>query len=155
MSLIRRLLGKAPSVPAHKVGQVELRTPWARLSSTRADHVGCYLTITNVGRSADRLLAAACPMAARVEIHAIKVVGSDIAMRRLENGLAVPADTTLTLKPRGYHLLLRDLKSPLAKGARVPLTLSFEQAGSIALEFPVEDEGPVGDDVLVEKGQPG
>ena len=42
----------------------------------------------------------------RIELHGIKVVGADIDMRPLANGVAIPAGNTMTLKPRGYHLLL-------------------------------------------------
>jgi periplasmic copper chaperone A len=65
----------------------------------------------------------------------------------------VPPDTAITLKPRGYHLLM-ELKAPLAKGQRVPVTLTFEKAGAHQIELLVEAAGPVGNETLVE-GQPG
>ena len=76
-------------------------------------------------------------------------------MRPREDGLALPGGVTLTLQPRGYHLLLIGLKAPLAKGTRLPVTLTFEKAGSIDVELLVEAPGPVGNEVLVEERQPG
>ena len=45
------------------------------------------------------------------------MVGADIGMRPLANGVAIPAGNTMTLKPRGYHLLLIGVGAPLVKGA--------------------------------------
>ena len=109
-----------------------------------------FMTLVNQGGEADRLVGAASPMAEKIEIHGIKVVGPDIAMRRLERGVGLPADTTITLKPRGYHLLMQGLKAPLAKGQRVPVTLTFEKAGSQQVELIVEGEGPISDETLHE-----
>jgi copper(I)-binding protein len=76
-----------------------------------------------------------------------------MSMRPLEKGLGLPPDTAITLKPRGYHLLM-DLKAPLAKGQRVPVTLTFEKAGTRQIELVVEAEGPISNETLME-GQPG
>ena len=141
--------------PVSRVGSIEISHPWARASSSKAREAGGFLTIANRGAAPDRLIAAASPVAEKIEVHAIRVVGSDITMRRLDNGLALPVATTLTLKPRGYHLLLQGLKAPLAKGTRLPVRLTFENAGSIEIELTVEAEGLVGKDVLNEGLQPG
>ena len=95
---------------------IDISRPWARTSPTEAGFAGGFFTITNKGREADRLVAADSPAAAKIEIHAIKVVGGGITMRQLEKGLGLPPDTAITLKPRGYHLWI-ELKAPLAKGA--------------------------------------
>jgi copper(I)-binding protein len=157
MSLLRRLLGTAErdGAPAYTVGSLEIRRPWARTASPGASEAAGFFGLANKGDVPDRLLAAESPGASRVEIHAIKVVGGDITMRPLEQGLAVPPNTALTLQPRGYHLMLLGLKAGLAKGSRVPVTLVFEKAGRIAIELGVEDEGPIGNQTLEEKGQPG
>ena len=72
-------------------------------------------------------------------------------MRPLEKGVGLPPATTITLKPRGYHLLLQGLKAPLAKGQRVPVTLSFDKAGPRQVELTVEAEGPIGEDTLLDE----
>ena len=42
--------------------------------------------------------------------------------------LPLPAGKTVELKPGGYHLMLMDLKAPLAKDASVALTLTLRDA---------------------------
>jgi periplasmic copper chaperone A len=132
---------------------IDISRPWARTSPTAQQTAGGFFTVTNKGREADRLIAAESPAAAKVEIHGIRVAGSGITMKPMERGLGVPPDTAITLKPRGYHLLM-ELKAPLAKGQRVPVTLTFEKAGAHQIELLVEAAGPVGNETLVE-GQPG
>jgi periplasmic copper chaperone A len=132
---------------------IEISRPWTRTSPTAAPLAGGFFTVTNKGREADRLIAAESPAATKVELHGIRVVGSGITMRPMEKGLGLPPDTAITLKPRGYHLLL-ELKAPLAEGQRIPVTLTFEKAGARHIELVVEAAGPIGNETLVE-GQPG
>ena len=132
---------------------LEISRPWARAASTAEDLGGGFFTLANTGE-ADRLVGASTDAADRVEIHQIKVVGPDIKMRPVEKGLSVPAHTTITLKPRGYHLLMKGLKAPLVVGDKVPVTLTFEKAGQRRVELVVEAPGLVGDDALNESLQP-
>lgn len=121
-----------------------------RSAATTPQRAGGFFTITNTGTTPDRLVAAASPLAERVEIHAIKVVGADIEMRPLNDGLVVHPGSTLELKPRGYHLLLIGLKVAPARGTRVPVTLTFEKAGTIEVSLAVSTPGPVGAEILDE-----
>ena len=57
----------------------------------------------------------------------------------------------MTLKPRGYHLLLLGVKAPLAKGSTLPVTLTFEKAGAVTVEFAVEEPGLIGEAILNEE----
>lgn len=116
---------------------------------------GGFFSLTNSGTAPDRLLAATSPLAEKVEIQAIKVAGAGITMGPLPDGLFVPADSTLTLKPRGYHLLLTGLAAPLAVAARVPITLQFEDAGQIDFDLAVAEPGMVGNEILVQEAQGG
>jgi copper(I)-binding protein len=136
---------------AGSVGAIEIRQAWARSTSTSAVTAGGFFTVVNKGATADRLVSVSSPVVQRIEIHAIKVVGPDIAMCPLENGLAIPADSSVTLRPRGYHLMMIGLKAPLAVGATVPVTLAFERAGSVDIELTVEAPGIVGEKVLHEE----
>jgi copper(I)-binding protein len=130
---------------------LEISRPWARAATTAENLGGGFFTVANKGNEPDRLVAASTPAAEKVEIQAIKVVGPDIKMQPLDKGLAVPPRTTITLKPRGYHLLLTGLKTPLAVGTKVPVVLTFEKAGTRNVEMVVEAPGLVGEDVLNEK----
>ena len=153
VSWFSRKAKEASGPPSAVHGALEMHKPWARSSSHRRpnDVAGAFLSITNKGPDDDRLVAASSPLAERVEIHGIKVVGANIDMRPLAGGLAVHAGNTTTLKPRGYHLLLLGVKAPLVKGSILTVTLTFETAGAVAVEFAVEEPGLIGKAVLNEE----
>ena len=131
---------------------IDISRPWARTGIIVKDRCAAgFMTLVNKGTEADRLIGAATSLAEKTEIHGIKVVGPDITMRPLEKGVGLPVDTTITLRPRGYHLVMQGLKAPFAKGERVPVTLTFEKAGTREVELIVEGEGPIGDETLHEK----
>ena len=136
--------------PEAALNGLSLRAPWARPNAALLTQVGGFFTLTNTG-AADRLVAAASPLAEKVEIHAIQVVGPDIRMRALPDGLPIPAESTIELKPRGYHLLLMGLEAPPAVGSKLPVTLTFEQAGRMEIELTVGEPGLVGIEILDEE----
>lgn len=64
-----------------------------------------------------------------------------MTMRPLDKGLTIEPGKTVKLAPGGYHLMLMDLKSPLKKGDKVPVTLEFERAGKVKLSLDVQGVG--------------
>lgn len=130
-------------VPAASLGPLQIVKPWARSSSSHADVAGGYMTVVNDGET-DRLVSASCPAAGSLEIHAIRVKGPVLEMRKQDGGLVIPPANQQILKPRGYHLLMSGLASPLAVGSKLPITLVFEKAGSVTVDFAVEAPGAVG-----------
>jgi copper(I)-binding protein len=62
----------------------------------------------------------------------------------MDDGLVIPPANQQILKPRGYHLLMSGLASPLAVGGKLPISLVFEKAGSVTVDFAVEAPGAVG-----------
>lgn len=154
VSWFSRKSKEAPAVPSAVHGALEMHKPWARAASSRhqpRDLAAAFVSITNKGPDDDRLVGASSPLAERIDLHGIKVVGAVIHMRPMANGVVVQAGHTTTLKPRGYHLLVHGVQEPLAKGSMLPLTLTFEKAGAVSVEFVVEDPGLVGEAVLNEE----
>ena len=56
-------------------------------------------------------------VAAMVELHEMSMVDGAMAMQAMPDGLVVAAGRGKVLEPGGYHVMLMDLKQPLAKGA--------------------------------------
>ena len=135
---------------------IAISHPWALTGtvlagSIKEPRVAGFMILANSDGPADRLVAAVSPMAEKIEIHGIKVVGPSITMRLLKQGVGLPVDTTITLKPRGYHLMMWGPKGPLAKGQLVPVTRTFEKAGTREGELVVEGEGIIGNEAMHEK----
>ncbi len=124
----------------YQAGPLKIGHPWARPAlAGRAG--GGYLTVTNTGRAADTLIAAASPVAARVTLHEMRMNGAVMSMRPVK-ALAIAPGATLTLAPGGYHLMLEGLKRELKVGERVPGTLTFQKAGTVNIEFAVQAAPP-------------
>jgi copper(I)-binding protein len=125
----------------YKVGSLEITTPWTRATPPSARTGGGFMTITNKGTTADRLVSARSNASDKVEIHEMQMDGSVMRMRELAKGLEIAPGATVMLKPGSYHIMFMELKAPFAKDARVPLTLVFEKAGSIDIQLDVQAMG--------------
>jgi copper(I)-binding protein len=122
-------------------GDLLIAAPWSRATPQGAAVAGGYVTITNKGTSADRLVSFSTNLAGQPEIHEMKEEGGIMKMRPLKAGLAIPPGATVKLEPGGYHLMLLQLKQPLVAGQRFKATLVFEKAGPVEVEFEVREMG--------------
>src|SRR5690606_26613858 len=97
----------AHGVLAHefKFGDLEIGHPWSRATPHGAQVAGGYMTITNQGSSADRLVSVSSDISDKAEIHEMAVKDGVMTMRPVEGGLEIPAGATIELKPGGYHLM--------------------------------------------------
>ena len=116
---------------------------WVRPTIGEGRVTAAYMKIQNVGTAEDVLRGVQSPKAARVEIHETNMTADGVMkMRVLENGLALPAGGSASLKPGGAHIMILGLDGKLAKGQTLPLTLEFETAGRIEISVPVGTEPP-------------
>ena len=138
-SLLRALLGLVLAVGAASATAAPpiVTDAWIRATPPGAVTAAAYLTIASAG-AADRLLGAATPAAATVEIHTTATEAGSQHMRRLAE-LALPAGGSVRLEPGGRHLMLIDLKAPMVPGTTVALSLQFAEAGTVEIAVPVVD----------------
>ena len=118
---------------------VDVKYAWVRTSVQGQKATGAFMKLT--AKDGAKLVAASSPVAGVTEVHEMKMEG-DIMKMRAVPALDLPAGKTVELKPGGYHVMLLDLKAPLAKGASVPLTLVFQDAKGV--ESKVDLTVPVG-----------
>jgi copper(I)-binding protein len=124
-----------------QTGQVEVKDAWARATPGKAENGAAYLTIESP--VADRLVAASTPVAKKAGLHTMTMEGSVMKMRPL-NGIDVPANQPVTLKPGGIHIMLQGLNEPLQAGKSFLLTLTFEKAGQKQVAVEIEKAGAAG-----------
>ncbi|MCX2723710.1 copper chaperone PCu(A)C [Roseibium salinum] len=125
----------------YKAGDLTLNHPWTRATPPRAKSGGGFVEIVNTGSEADRLIAVSSDAAAKAELHQMTVNDGVMTMRELEGGIEIPAGETVALQPGGLHIMFMGLNHPFEEGARVPVVLTFEKAGDVALELAVEKMG--------------
>ncbi|ASY63037.1 Copper metallochaperone [Sinorhizobium sojae CCBAU 05684] len=111
-------------------GAVKAMLPGAKVG-------GGGFIVKNNGSADDRLIAAESPAAGRVELHEMTMENDVMKMRKLEDGIAVPAGETVGLRSGGLHLMFMEVKKPFAEGDVIPLTLTFEKAGKVDYALPV------------------
>jgi periplasmic copper chaperone A len=122
-------------------GQIEVKDAWARATPGKAENGAAYLTIETP--APDKLVAVSSPAAKKSSLHTMTMDGGVMKMRPLD-GLEVPANQPVTLKPGGVHIMLQGLNEPLQAGKSFPLTLTFEKAGQRQVEVAVEKPGAMG-----------
>ncbi len=118
-------------------GALEITASFTRATLPNAPTGGGYMTIANHGREADRLLSATSPAASVVEIHRMSVENDVMRMQALPDGVEIPPGGTVTLAPGGLHLMFISLAQPFVEGETIPVTLTFEKAGTVDVELPV------------------
>jgi copper(I)-binding protein len=127
-TLFRNLLLIAALGHATAWAQVRIDNAWARATVQGQKATGAFMKLT--APQATQLVAVSSPAAGVAEIHEMKMDGNVMKMRALP-ALDLPAGQTVELRPGGHHLMLMDLKTPLAKDASVALTLTFRDAKGV------------------------
>lgn len=148
-------------------GEISFTGEWARNSPAAATMGAAYLTITSpvddalVGAKVDATIAATAEIHEMVMDHdsmggmgtgttmqmgsmggsTTMPMGGEMVMQEVDR-IDLPAGQAVELKPGGYHIMLIDLVAPLELGGTVQITLVFESAGEITIEFPVLEEAP-------------
>ena len=125
--------------------QVKVDKAWARATVQGQQATGAFMTLT--ATQATQLVAVSTPVAGVAEIHEMKMDAGVMKMRALP-ALNLPAQQAVELKPGGFHLMLMDLKAPLAPNSSVSLTLTFKDAKGVQsqqqLSLPVSSGMPAG-----------
>jgi len=120
----------------YTAGDLHIEHPWSRALPPVAPTGAAYLTIENRGQHSDRLLAADTPIAGHAELH--EHVHEDGLMKMQQiNDIEIAPGERVEFTPGGHHIMLFDLQQPLVAGHSYPLTLTFEQAGEVAIEVVV------------------
>lgn len=143
ITLSMLLLGAGVQVLAgpQRIGDIDIHQPWARELPPLAHTGAAYLSIHNTGTQADRLLSATSPIAARIEMHKHEHAAGMMRMQHVE-AVALPAGQQVDFAPGGLHLMLIDLRQPLAAGQDFTLELNFEHAGSVQVRVEVRKDAP-------------
>ena len=123
-SLVSRIAVAATLLVAGAAhAQVTVQDAWVRATVPQQKATGAFMRLTAAQDA--RLVSASSPVAGVTEVHEMKLVDNVMKMRPLP-ALDLPAGQAVELKPGGYHIMLLDLKQPVAQGSTVPLTLVFE-----------------------------
>jgi len=121
----------------YQIGTLAVEQAWARESPPTVTNGAAFMTITNRGTSSDRLVSAEAEVSERVELHTHLMDDGVMRMRQVDSIELKPGEVT-QLKPGGLHVMFIGLKAPFKAGEQVPVTLRFEQGGSLEIDVPVK-----------------
>ena len=131
------LIALASPAVAEAPSGIAVTQAWSRPTPPGAPTAVGYLTVTNHGRDADRLLSADSPAAGAVSQHQMSMTGGIMRMRPVTGGLEIAAGASVSLDPNGDHLMFEGVKRPFRTGDQVPAVLHFQHAGAVRVGFVV------------------
>lgn len=129
-------VGAPAAAHDYTVGDITVGHPWMRPPIADRDVASAYLTIENAGEAGDRLIAATSTAVETIELHTHIDDDGVMRMRPVE-AIDAPAGETVALEQGGLHLMLFGVDAEL--GDLIPVTLTFEAAGSVDVAVLVED----------------
>ncbi len=117
------------------VEPVTVTDAWVRATVPGQTVTGAFLEISSPVRA--RIVGVESGIAESAEIHLSGMDNGVMTMRGVEK-VDVPANQALRFAPGGYHIMLIDLKKPLSRGDKVPLTIQLERADKTRIEVSFE-----------------
>lgn len=97
-----------------------------------------YMVLENKG-GADTLVGASGDVAEMIQVHETKEKDGMMMMEEAKNGIPVPANGKVELKPGGIHIMLMNLKQNLKPGDTFKLTLKFQSGKEATVDVPVRE----------------
>lgn len=135
------LLWTAPALShSYHQGDIQIGHLWSRATPGTSTVGAVYGPFLNTGTQSDRLIHITSPWAQDVKIHQTVKEQGHMDMQMLD-ALPLNPNQPVSLSPGKTHIMLMGLTHELKEGDRIPLTLTFEKAGSIDVEAIVEKAG--------------
>jgi copper(I)-binding protein len=116
---------------------------WVRALPPTQSMTAGYLTVTNNGREAVRIVGAAASGAGRTELHESRAEGGAMRMVPVAVLPLAPGESA-SFEPGGLHLMLKDLERMPAPGETVRLCLITDDGEPSCAEAAVRRDAPAG-----------
>jgi periplasmic copper chaperone A len=114
---------------------LSVSAPWMRLVMPSRPAAG-YFTVENKTAKATALTGAKSPACGSLMLHrSVQQNGTDRMI--MVSSVPVPAHGAVTFAPGGYHLMCMSPSAAVRPGKSVPVTLRFEDGGTLTTNFPV------------------
>lgn len=130
----------APGASADGV-DVRIKDPWIRIAPPNVTVLAAYLEIKNSGRKPQIITNVSSTAFGQAGIHRSILHENMSRMEHLKE-LAIPPQTTVTLRPGGIHLMLVDAKKSLHIGDQIPITLTFSNGKKTEFMATVRSDQP-------------
>lgn len=126
------------AMPAFAEG-IMIKDAYARAATPMAKTGAAFMVIMNHSGQDDRLVDATASVAKKVELHTHKEMGDGVMqMLHVPEGFAIADGDMLMLERGGKHVMMMGLTERFEQGKIVEITLTFENAGDVIVEVPVD-----------------
>jgi len=124
---------------------VSAHDAWVRVPAPSKKETAVYMVLENGGSRDQAVVFASSEMAEKVEIHEMKMLKtgstSDSTMMVMTPAtqITIPGKGKTTVGPNGIHLMLFGLKSNLAAGDKVTVTLKLDDGTAVPVTATVRN----------------
>ncbi|MCW8333974.1 copper chaperone PCu(A)C [Vibrio paucivorans] len=122
---------------AHAKTDIMLHDPYARATPPNAATSAVFVEIMNHTDEAKTIVSASTDAAGKVELHDVIKDGDVMQMRQVD-GIELPANGTVELKPGSLHIMLFDLKKPLVEGEKIDMQITFKNGDEVTFSAPIK-----------------
>lgn len=119
--------------------EVKLENAYVKYTTSRTSVV--YLTLINSTNTEKKLIDTKSNIADRVELFTMKPSESGMKMIPISE-ILIPKNSSVHLTPKGYHIMLFGIKSPLRLKETIPFQFLFSDGSEIQINIPVESNPP-------------
>lgn len=109
---------------------VVVQDAWVRMPAASRTETAAYMVIENKGSTARSVVSATSPDISKIELHEMKMSSGMMSMGPVAK-IDVPAKGKATLAPNGLHMMLFGVKSKLAEGGKVSITLKLDDGSTV------------------------
>ena len=104
---------------------LKFESGWIRVTSSGHPMTAGYITISNNGSKDVVLMSVSSSIAKMVELHETKFHNNVMKMRELKNGIKIPANGIIHLKPKGLHLMFKGLETKIEEAKKYKVKFTF------------------------------
>lgn len=97
-----------------------------------------YMMLENKGGE-DTLVGVSGDVAEMIQVHRTIEKDGMMSMEEAKDGIPLPANGKVELKPGGIHIMMMNLKKDLKAGDTFKLTLKFKSGKEISVDVPVRE----------------
>ncbi len=134
-------LSALAATSASHAADLVVTNAWVPPAGAAGKDVVLSMTIQNDSGDADALVRASCPFANFSEKRTVDRGEGAPAARAIPN-IPVPAHSTVTLEPTGYHVGLLQTREPLSEGAEFVCSITFRKAGPVEVKVKISPSAP-------------
>jgi hypothetical protein len=118
------------------IAAIKISQAWVPPAEQAGSNIPLLMTIKNEADTADTLVRVRCPVANFSEKHTVDRGEGAPAMRAIA-AIPIAANSTIVLKPDGYHVMLLQTRQALTEGETFTCAVVFQKAGTIETEVQV------------------